>query len=1098
MSEQQVQLDALSADEKRELVARLLREKSKKAQSYPLSFSQQRLWYLYQLEPESTAYNLPAAFKLEGKLDVTAIEKSFSDLIKRHESLRTTFDVEDGEPVQQIAPAEPFRIVVDGLEEVSLQKREQEIRRRLRAFAREPFNLSEGPLLRAKLLRLAPEEHVLLFNIHHIISDGWSNAVLIRELAVLYENHSSGKNTPLPELPLQYVDFANWQREWLQGDELQEQLRYWSEHLQQVANLQLPTDRTRPAVQTYKGNRESFRIAPELTSQLKALCRKEGITPFILLLTAFKVLLYRYSGQSDIAVGSPIANRTREELEGLIGFFANTLVFRSQVDGEQRFRDLLMQVKETAMAAYAHQDVPFEKIVEALKPERDLSRSPLFQVMFILQNTPSTAAGQNDGLRVEPLDIHHGSSMFDLTLSLKEQGDQIDGNLEYNTDLFDAATIQRLCRHYQHLLSAIAANPEAEVIELPLLSDDERKEILQTWNATAADYPGDQCYHQLFEAQVRQTPDAVAVIAGKTKLSYAELDRKANQLANYLRAHGAGPEKLIGVFLARTADMVIALLGIMKAGAAYVPLDPAFPKDRLEYMAGDAQLSHLLTQDALRDLIATEAQTICLDSDWPAIASHSTSPPEARVSARNLAYVIYTSGSTGRPKGVQIEHQALVNFLYSMKEQPGITPNDVLVSVTTLSFDIAALEIYLPLMVGAKLVLASRENAGDGNALQQLLIASEATIMQATPATWRMLIDSGWDGHDQLKMLCGGEALPVELANLLLERGDALWNLYGPTETTIWSTVNHIEAVHGAISIGKPIANTQIYILDSRLQPVPVGVPGDLYIGGDGLSRGYLNRPGLTAEKFIASPFAAQPGERLYSTGDIARYRRGGLIEFLGRSDHQVKVRGFRIELGEIETAISHHPAVDKVVVVAREDVAGDKRLVAYSIMNSGAQVSAGEFKEFLRNKLPEYMIPSFFVTLDAFPLTPNNKIDRRALPKPDLQTRGADEEFIAPRSEMEIYIAGLWQEALGVENISVFDNFFDLGGHSLLSMQVIAKIEKEKDVRLNPRDFIFQTLEQIAATCEKKAQAPEAKSSRRMNRISTLIASIKGKVIQS
>ena len=782
------------------------------------------------------------------------------------------------------------------------------------------------------------------------------------------------------------------------------------------------------------------------------------------LLAAFKTLLYRYSGQEDMVVGSPIANRNRIEIEELIGFFVNTLVLRTDLSDDPSFRELLGRVRNVALEAYDNHDLPFEKLVNELSPERNLSHNPLFQVMFILQNAPRNEL-RLPGLTITPLATKSNTAKFDLTLSLIETERGLTGRLEYNTDLFDEATIVRMSKHFQTLLEGIVADPQQRLSDLPVLTEAERYRMLVEWNNTWADYPQDNCIHQLFEAQVERTPNALAVTFESQQMTYRELDTRANQLAHYLQSLGIKPEALVGICVERSLDMIMGLLGILKAGGAYVPLDPSYPKKRLAFMLEDAGISVLLTQEQLvAEFSDYEVKTTCLDSDWADISREARDIPVSKVTAENLAYVIYTSGSTGRPKGVQIEHRSLLNFLHSMRQRPGLTDEDVLLSVTTLSFDIAALELFLPLIVGARLVIASRAVATDGRQLSEQLVANEVTVMQATPATWRLLVEAGWRGSEKLRILCGGEALPRELANQLRERGACLWNLYGPTETTIWSIVARIENDEGPMTLGSPICNTQIYVLDAHLQPVPIGVPGELHIGGDGLSRGYLYRSDLTAEKFVTNPFSDESGSCLYKTGDLVRYLPHGSIEFLGRMDYQVKIRGFRIELGEIEACLGQHPAVQQAVVTARGDEFSYIDLAAYIVTSMERPPTVSELRSFLKQKLPDYMLPSVFVILDALPLTPNGKVDRRALPTPDTVRPELEGTLIEPRDNLELQLAKIWEDVLDIQPIGVTDNFFDLGGHSLLAIRLFAQIQKRMGNDL-PLATLFQapTVEQLA-----------------------------------
>jgi aspartate racemase len=1056
----------LSAEEKRALLGQLLQENGVEQHSFPLSFAQERLWFLNQWIPDSPVYNISRAIRFYGALNVTSLRYALEAIVSRHESLRTTFALEEGEPVQIISEGGRVEMPLVDLDGRfgSEEDRAAEVQRLATEEAQRVFDLTQGPLLRTSLLRLAEDEHVLLLNMHHIISDGWSMGVFLRELAALYEACSTGKPASLSELPIQYADFAVWQREWLQGEVLDAQLAHWKRLLgDSPAVLELPTDHPRPATQTFRGARQPVVLPRHVSEGFKALSRHEGVTLYMALLAAFKTLLYRYTGQEDFALGSPVAGRNRGEIEGLIGFFVNTLVLRADLSGDPTFRELLVRVRKVALNAFAHQELPFEKLVAELQPKRDLSHTPLFQVMFALQNVPPPAL-EFSNLTMEPVEIGSGTSKFDLMVSMSDTKAGLQGWIEYSTDLFEADTISRMARHFQTLVDGIVTDPEQRISRLPMLTQAERRQSLVEWNDTGADYPRDECIHQLFERQAGLTPDAVAVVFEKDFLTYRELNRRANQLAHRLQALGVGPDVLVGILVERSLEMVVGLLGILKAGGAYVPLDPAYPKERLALMLEDAGVPVLLTQAPLApELPAHGAKIVCLDKDWAIIARESDQAPASRTTAENLAYVIYTSGSTGRPKGVQILHRAVVNFLESMRRQPGLTDRDILLSVTTLSFDIAVLELFLPLSVGARTVVVSHEVAADGAQLAQKLVGSGATVMQATPATWRILLEVGWEGSEQLKILCGGEALSRELANSLLKKGSSLWNLYGPTETTIWSTAHKITSGIDPVSIGRPIANTQVYILDDNLQPLPIGVPGQLYIGGDGLARGYHNRPELTREKFIPEPFSGT-GLRIYSTGDLARYRPDGNIELLGRIDHQVKIRGFRIELGEIETVLSQHSDVRQAVVVVREDTPGEKRLVAYIVPPPGQSPTVADLRAFLGAKLPEYMVPTAFVTLETFPLTPNGKVNRRALPAPDTTRPELEKALVTPRDTLELQMVKMWEEILGVQAIGIRDNFFDLGGHSLLGVRLFARIKEEFGQEL-PLATLFQapTVEQLA-----------------------------------
>jgi amino acid adenylation domain-containing protein len=1018
----------------------------------PLSFSQQRLWFLHQLEPDSLAYNIDKALRLQGSLHIEALQKTLDTIVARHEILRTTITAIDGIPMQTVVAHRPVEMRVIDLSDKSEL---QHLQHFIRAEAGRPFDLTSDLMLRATLLRLGPSDHVLLLSTHHIASDGWSMGVLMQELNALYRAFVESKPSPLPDLPIQYADFAVWQRQWLQGEILDSQLHYWKQQLDHSpALLELPTDRSRSNMHSFRASHKLLKLTTELTHALKGLSRREGVTLFMTLLAAFKTVLFRYARQEDIVVGVPVANRSRPETEKLIGFFVNNLVLRTNFSGNPTFQALLAKVREVALGAYAHQDLPFEKLVEELQPERNLSHTPLFQVMFGFQ-TIRKSSFSLPGLLTTPVEIDSGTAKFDLFLSLVEQDDVVQGSLTYNTDLFNDDTMTRMLDHFQTVLQVVADRPELRLSELRLLTERETRQLVFEWNQTANDGVGDNCIHQLVEAQAERNPDATAVLFEGETLSYRELNIRANQLAYYLRDLGVGPDILVGVYLERSLEMVVALLGVLKAGGAYVPLDPSYPKERLGFMLEDAGIGILLTQHKLTaDLPSRGIKTICLDSQREVIFRGDQENPENITDTENLAYVIYTSGSTGKPKGVQITRRSVVNFLNAMSRQPGITKDDVLVAVTTLSFDIAGLEIYLPLCIGAKVVIASARVSSDGPELAQLIEHCGATVMQATPSTWRLLVESGWRPRENFKALCGGEALPGDLASQLLDRVSSLWNMYGPTETTIWSATHSVGTAGNAIPIGRPIDNTQIYILDPDLNPVPIGVPGELYIGGVGLARGYRNRPELVAEKFIPHPLSGDQGGRLYRTGDMARFFADGTIECLGRTDHQVKLRGFRIELGEIEAMLAQHPAVQQAVVVDRE-ITGDRRLIGY-VAAAASAPSGSELKVFLRARLPEYMIPAGFVFMEKLPLTPNGKVDRRALPQPEGTGAERENGFLAPRDAIELQLANAWENTLGVKPIGIKDNFFELGGHSLLAVRLFAQIEKVFGKKL-PLATLFQ-----------------------------------------
>jgi amino acid adenylation domain-containing protein len=1048
------------------------------------------LWYLDQLEPNAPIYTVRSAYRLTGELNDAALHASLNAVVARHEALQTTFPMRNGVPVQVVIPFREIDLPLNDLTGFPSDRRQVELSRVLDAEASRHFDLAKGPLLRARLVRCDSEEHILFLVAHHTVIDGWSLSILRRELVSRYEATVAGRSDGLPDLAIQYADYAVWQREWLQGERLERLLDYWRQQLGgTLARLEMPTDRPRPAIQSYRGTSQAFVIPGELVHRLTALGQSEGSTLFMVLLAAAVTLISRYSGQDEVVFGSPVANREYPELEALVGLFVNVLVLRTSTRNAGSFRALLREVRDVCLGAYGHQEMPFERLVQDLRPERDLSRTPLFQVLFAYQDT-SGDPDEMGGVTWAPVQWHPPVARTDLAFWLEATRGGVTGALEYSTDLFDETTIARFLGHFQNLLGGITADPDCGLHELPLLAPDERHQLLEEWNATERGFP-DRPVHELVAQQARRTPDATAVVFEGETLTYRELDQQANQLAHLLRQLGVEPTTRVGIMLGRSSEMVAALLAVLKSGAAYLPLDPEYPDERLSFMMEDAQLSAVISETSLLERIGTRTpHVICLDRERANIQQQARTAPDAEVSADDLAYVIYTSGSTGRPKGVEVRHRGLANFLTSMRREPGLGPDDVLLAVTTLSFDIAVLELLLPLIVGAPTVIASSEVAEDGARLAELLDQSGATVMQATPATWRLLLAAGWKGSDSLRILCGGEALAPELAGELINRSAALWNMYGPTETTVWSTCCRVVNPSSPISIGRPIGNTTLYVLDRAMQPVPVGVPGELFIGGAGLARGYWKRPELTAERFVRDPFSNDPDGVLYRTGDWVKYHADGRIEYVRRIDNQVKVRGYRIELGEIEAGLREHAWVAEAVVTVRSYGPADQRLVGYVVPVPGSQEPTGtELRTLLRERLPAYMVPAMFVTLEEFPLTPNGKIDRKALPEPGL-LGGPSTEVVPPQTPMEMTIAKIWRAALGVEQLGVTDNFFDLGGHSLLSMQVIARIQEAVGVRLGARDMVLQTLGQIAAQCEERSttrgDARESGLTRRLFRFVT------------
>jgi amino acid adenylation domain-containing protein len=1060
MSELDRRLSGLSAEKRALLMQQLARRSGADTQQeiggrprperLPLSSAQQRLWILDRLDPGNSVYNVTALTRLTGQLDIDALERTLGEIVRRHESLRTVF-VQDAEgPMQRILPPAPVRLVQHDLADLPPDAREEAARVLAREDATAPFDLERGPMLRAQLIRMADDAWLLSLSAHHIAIDGWSVSVIFRELSALYPAFLDGKPSPLPDLPLQYVDYTLWQRDEADGSAMRAHLDYWTERFRALPPvLDIPADRPRPPVQSYRGDVYVHVLPPSLLEGMRQLSRQEGATPFMVFLAAFQTLLYRYSGLEDIVVGVGNANRPRRELEALVGFFINTLPMRADLSGNPTFRELLAQVRTTTLDSYAHQDLPFERLLESVNVERRLSHNPLFQTMVFYQNFPESSL-HLPGLTLQNVPVenaHSGTARADLSIFASEHAGGLRMLLEYATDLFDAGTMQAFARHLETLLAAAVADPARHIAEIDILPADERQRMLVEWNRTGRALPEQATLHGLFEAQAARTPQALAVVQGDAVVHYAELDAQAEAVAVRLRAHGVGPGAMVGLYLERTPRMLAALLGVLKSGAAYVPLDPGFPRERIACMLEDAAAPVVIADGAIAAQLPPGAHALLRIEDILDGAASDTDPAAvASANADDTAYVLFTSGSTGRPKGVRVPHRAAVNFLASMARAPGMGADDTLCAITTLSFDIALLELMLPLTVGARVALADRATASEGDALARLLDAVDATVMQATPATWRMLLDAGWRGRPGMRLLCGGEALPRELADRLLGCGSELWNVYGPTETTVWSTIERVQPGEGAISIGRPIDNTSVYVVDARMQAVPAGVPGELLIGGLGVAQGYLDRPELTAEKFIADPFGARAGGRLYRTGDLARWRRDGRLDVIGRIDHQVKLRGFRIELGEIESVLLARDDVAEAVVVCREDRPGDKRLVAYVVPAAGQDdataIDIAALRATARERLPEYMVPSAWMVLERMPLTPNGKVDRRALPAPEGDD-AATEAYVAPVTPEEIAVAEMWADVLGKPRVGLHDNFFDLGGHSLLANQLVSRMQK-------------------------------------------------------
>jgi amino acid adenylation domain-containing protein len=1048
----------------------------------PLSFTQQRLWFFDQLHPASSLYNIATAVRLTGDLDVGALERTLNEVVRRHEVLRTTFAAVDGHVSQIIASAAPARLPVTDISHLPPHEREGAARRLAEEEARRPFNLATGPLIRAGLVRLHPSEHVALFTMHHIVSDGWSMGVLVREVAALYGAFSRGEESPLEELPVQYADFAVWQRGWLQGEALERQLSYWKRQLAGIpAALELPGDRPRPPVQTHRGSHYTHVLPGELGEALAELGRGHGATLYMTLLAAFQTLLHRYSGQTDIAVGTDMANRTRPQLEPLIGFFVNLLVMRADLAGDPTFVELLGRVRETALAAHAHCDLPFETLVEALRPERRLSLTPLFQVLFVLQNQPNEEV-QLGGLSGRPLDIDDGTAKFDISLIMHESPRGLVATWHYSTDLFDATTVERMAGHFRHLLEGVAADPRRRVSALPLLGPEERELMLVRWNDTRRDYPARHCIHDLFEAQVDRAPERVAVVCEREQLSYGELDARANQLARHLRELGVRPGQTVGVCMERSPEMVVSVLAVLKAGAAYVPMDPSYPLQRLAWMLGDCGVWLLLTQGRLADeLPAGSVNVFCVDEEWePQVGRQSRGRLGRLADEAFPAYVIYTSGSTGRPKGILLRHQGLCNLIAASNELFDVREGGRVMQFSSVGFDVSVWETFMALTAGAALCLGGQNSTFSVEELRARLRGHEVSVALLSPSVLRLLPSEGLPALRTL--IAVGEKCTAENVARWAP-GRNFFNGYGPAEATVTVSAHLTGADEPRPQgppIGRPFPNTEFYILDRHLQPVPVGVAGELCVGGTQLALGYVNRPALTAERFVPHPFAREAGARLYRTGDTARYLADGNVEYVGRVDQQVKVRGFRVEPGEVEAVLARSGLVREAVVAVREDEPGDKRLIAYVVAAEGDDTAAGglqrRLREHLRERVPDYMVPSAFVTLDAMPLTPHGKVDRAVLPPPGPLSTDAGTEFVAPRTEAEKTVAATWQRVLRLESVGTNHNFFDLGGHSLLLAEVYTELRQAFERELTMLDlFRYTTVGSLAAYL---AERPAEKSS--------------------
>jgi len=1037
-----------------------------------LSFAQQRLWFFQQMDPGTNAYNIPLGWSFIGRLDIPIFERALMEVLKRHEVIRSYFPQSAGKPVQRVAEIKHFKLErVPNDKGLSIEERRKEIHVEMMRLFNQPFDLARPPIFRPTLFEISEGECIFYATVHHILFDGLSVGIFLRDLTEVYEAFCAGKPSPLTAIEIHYIDFSAWQRQLLSGPYMEELMEYWRGVLGgKLPLLDLPRDRPRPAVQTFNGAHVRVMMTKQLETGLNKLAQREGVTLYMLLLAAYSTLMGRYTGIDDIIVGSAINARSCAEVEEAIGFFANTMVLRTSLEGNPSFIELLKRTRSTVMGAFEHKEVPFERLVDEFATERNLAYSPIFQTLFLYESMVPhpKRLGEVD---VEALQMDGQRAQLDITLWICSELDEFYAWVEYNTDLFNADRMQRMLDHLYRILESIVKDPELPIHKLEIMDTAERTQLERGGDVAASGFE-EQPIHARFEAQVDATPDALALVfpalkadAEDERYSYLELDAAANRLAHQLLAAGVGHGQMVGLCLDRSAEMVIAQLAIQKVGGAYVPLDPSYPADRLTYMIKDAGLTHCVANLAFERLLPEGMQSVLLDAQASEIAAQPSTRTGIDVDCRARMYVIYTSGSTGRPKGVELEHRSVSNFLTSMAREPGLSAGESLLALTTLSFDISVLETMLPLVVGATLIVAPREATTDGGKLIGLLERLDPSMMQATPATWNLLLKSAWDGAPKLKVLCGGEALKSELADALIGRVGEMWNMYGPTETTIWSTLKRVRAEDELITIGRPIANTRVYILDSDLAVAPVGVPGELWIAGDGLARGYLERPEMTAERFVPEPF--HPGSRMYRTGDLGRWRFDGELECLGRVDSQVKLRGYRIELGEIESVLVEDDSLVGCCCVVREDTPGDQRLVAYCVLTAGASLDDAALRERARGKLPSYMLPSAFVVAEELPLTPNGKLDRNALLAAGEKPSGAtNEEYVPPRTGLERAIAAIWGKALQLERVSVNVNFFDQGGHSLLLAEVHASLQQElgaKDLSIIEL-FQYPTVESLAA----------------------------------
>jgi len=1081
--------------EKRELLEIMLQEQGvdlhqiailpqpRISNTFPLSFSQQRLWFLDQLEPGGALYNIPSVLRIKGRLDAAALEKSFNEVIKRHEVLRTTFGKQGDEPQQIIHPRLQLSIPFIDLQSLSAKENAAEVERLALEEAQKPFDLATGPLLRVSLLKQSVQDYILLVTMHHIVSDNWSIGIFVHEIMHCYQAFVQNKKITLPELQVQYADFAFWQRKWLKGKTLENQIDYWRKQLKNIPPvLDFPLDFPRPSYQTSSGDYKLFNLPPVTREALNTISRQNNASLFMTMLAAFYILLQRYSGQDDICVGSPVANRNRAETEALIGFFVNTLVLRGDLSGNPSFPEFVERVKEMTLGAQAHQDLPFETLVEALQPQRDMSHSPLFQAMFVMNNAPVEKL-QLSGLEISLLEFENKTTKFDLILNVTETEHGLQCKLEYNTDLFKSDTMDRLITHYKTLIDQILENPSASLSTFSLINPQEKDRLLYNWSRSAESYNEQQSIIQLFEAQAKQTPQAAALRVKEQTLSYSMLNSQANQLARYLLDQGLHRGQIVGISAGRSAEMIIGLLATLKAGGVYLPLDPGYPAERLQYMLNDAQAAFLITQHALKSAFKNHsARVILFENLHELLQKKAADNLNLVLNAQQSAYIIYTSGSTGRPKGVEVSHSALANHCCDMRDFYQLTPDDNVLQFAALNFDASIEQILPPLISGATVIMRD-DDIWDSFQFSEKIKQYDLTVINPPTAYWAQLA-ADWAARPELipenrirLVIIGGDVLkPEALQNWYKTslKNVRLLNAYGPTETVITATTYQVPVGFSStrVPIGRPRANRTLYVLDPYGQPVPAGIPGELYIGGRALAKGYLKRPDLTEQRFIVNPFSKDQNDRLYKTGDRVRFLPEGNLEFMGRMDFQVKIRGFRIELGEIESLLSRMPEIKEAVVSAMDDKQGNKRLVAYFVTKGQKGVDIEQIRKFLKGLMPDYMIPSVFIEMETMPIDPSGKINRRALPKADLEHVELKNEYVAPRTPTEEKLCSMIQEVLQIERVGVLDNFFDLGGHSMMATQVVSRIRETFDVELSLRSLFENPTAEGIARAIAEAQA--------------------------